>query len=113
MERGELSCQPACRGDADLLAEDSAHRKFKPIPATRSAKARSLRHPRCEVWIMREVLIDRLDICSDVEQATHAVDDCRQRLHVSEVEVTQRLCCCGRCVTAMLPTDPPISTVRR
>src|SRR5260370_27768768 len=97
MERGELSCQPACRGDADLLAEDSAHRKFKPIPATRSAKARSLRHPRCEVWIMREVLIDRLDICSDVEQATHAVDDCRQRLrseeHTSELQSHLNLVC--------------------
>src|SRR5260370_17713792 len=86
MERGELSCQPACRGDADLLAEDSAHRKFKPIPATRSAKARSLRYPRCEVWIMREVLIDRLDISSDVDQATHAVDDCSQTEHARALD---------------------------
>jgi hypothetical protein len=86
MQGDELPCQPACSGDADLLAKNSANCKFKTIPAAGCAKAGSPRNPRCKLRILGKMLIDGLDVCSDVKHASHPIDDCRQSLHISKAD---------------------------
>jgi hypothetical protein len=71
----KLSRQPACRDHTDLLAQHSTHRDLETVPTAWSPQPRPLRHQWSERRVAGQVIVDRLDVCSEIELTPHPGND--------------------------------------
>lgn len=61
-------------GDADLLSEHRAHEQFRPVDVAGSAQPGAAPYERGEQGISTQVLVDRLRVAVEVEQAPGPLD---------------------------------------
>jgi hypothetical protein len=71
------ACKLACGGHTDLLAKHGADGNLESIPSARSTQTRSQCNESGERWVQSEMLLDRLDVCPEIEQPSQARDDGR------------------------------------
>ena len=75
MESNKLASQSPCSDYADLLTQHSSHCYLEIIPATGSPQAGALSHQGCEHRIAGQMVVNRLDISSKIEETPHAGND--------------------------------------
>src|SRR5215469_15471555 len=63
------------RRHADLLPEHRTDGDLESIPSSGRTQTGPLRNQSGESWVCGKMTIDDLDICSEIEQLTHACDD--------------------------------------
>src|SRR6185312_2663098 len=86
VQRDELTGETACGGDCDLLAEDSADRKFEALPSAGSAQAGALGDEWREQRIAGEMSVDGFDVGAEIEDAADPSDDGGQRSYFGEAD---------------------------
>jgi hypothetical protein len=96
VELYQLTRQPASRCDSDLLTEDSTHRDLKSVPSAGSPQA----GPECDQpgkhRVRRQMLIDGLNVGSEVEQAAYRATIPGSDFTSANRMLTSRLCFFGR-----------------
>ena len=80
----QLRGQASGSRHTDLLTEHGANCSFKAVPAARRSQSGPLSHQRSESRIAGEMVINGLDVGSQIEEASNARDDGRERLHIGE-----------------------------
>src|SRR5215469_18682104 len=65
-------------GHADLLAEHRTDGDLESIPSSGRTQTGPLRNQPSKSGVCGKVTIDDFDICSEIEQLTHARDDARE-----------------------------------
>src|SRR5581483_6034445 len=83
----ELSSQSPRGGHADLLPEHGAHSRLEAVPAAGRAQPGPLSYQRSQGWIARQMLVDRLDVGTEIELTAHSGHDGRQRANIREADI--------------------------
>src|SRR5215469_11191085 len=78
VQLNELARELTRGGHADLLAEHCTDGDLESIPSSGRTQAGPLCNQPGECWVCGKMTIDDLDICSEIEQLTHACDDARK-----------------------------------
>ncbi len=107
VERDELASQSTCSNHTDLLAQDSPYRNLETIPTTGSPQPRPLCHQGSKHRIAGQMIVDRLDVSSKIEQASYSGNDRRQQPNVRKADADTKALSIGQ-VSHLYASHRPI-----
>src|SRR5271167_2440515 len=82
----QLSCEPFCCTDGNLLPENCTNCKFKSVPSSRRSQAWPPCNKGSEMRVVRKVCINCFYVGARIEHTTHTCQNRWERLNIWEMD---------------------------